>query len=62
MGKIPMYGHYYMSEDEILELKKKEIMEIYSQKGYVGLSGVERDWFDKFFPQLAEKGEVNGRE
>lgn len=62
MNKIFDYAHYYMSEDEILELKKKEVIEAYSQKGYVGLSIVERGWFDKFFPQLVERGDVNGRE
>jgi hypothetical protein len=61
MNKIPDYAHYYMSEVEILELKKKEIEEVYSKKGYSGLSEIEKEWYHRFFPLIVKKEVNNGK-
>ena len=51
---IPMYSHYYMSEEETLELIKNEVTRLYLQNGYEGLMGFEKAWFDKFFNKEAK--------
>jgi hypothetical protein len=59
MSKLGNYIHYYMTDEEITRIHKKEILEMYEScgKDISKLSSFAGDWFLKYFPN--KKGENN---
>lgn len=48
---ITNYAHYYMTDEELDAVHRKEIWWAFFTHGYDGLMEYQKEWFRKYFPE-----------